>query len=86
MIRFIFVSLPLIVLFLIAVAFGALNKEVIAVDFIVAQQQISLAVLAALFLALGFLIGLFSMLGAQLLLRRENRKLKKQLVSHKSIT
>lgn len=86
MIRFIFVSLPLILLFLIAVAFGALNKERVAVDFIFAQQQLSLAVLAAVFLAVGFLIGVFSMFGAQWLLRRENRKLKKQLVSQKSIT
>ncbi|QGT95294.1 LapA family protein [Pseudidiomarina andamanensis] len=84
MIRFIFVSLPLIVLFLIAVAFGALNKQVIAVDFIVAQQQISVATLTALFLAVGFLIGLLSMLGAQWMLRRDIRKLKKQLVNSKS--
>lgn len=84
MIRFIFVSLPLIVLFLIAVAFGALNKQVIAVDFIVAQQQISVATLIALFLAVGFIIGLLSMLGAQWMLRRDLRKLKKQLVNSKS--
>ncbi|PHR66846.1 MAG: hypothetical protein COA51_00080 [Idiomarina sp.] len=84
MIRFIFVSLPLIVLFLIAVAFGALNKQVIAVDFIVAQQQISVATLTALFLAVGFIIGLLSMLGAQWMLRRDIRKLKKQLVNSKS--
>lgn len=84
MIRFIFVSLPLIVLFLIAIAFGALNKQIIAVDFIVAQQQVSVATIAAIFLAVGFLIGLFSMFGAQFVLRRENRKLKKQLVSDKS--
>lgn len=84
MIRFIFVSLPLIVLFLIAVAFGALNKQVIAVDFIVTQQQISVATLTALFLAVGFIIGLLSMLGAQWMLRRDLRKLKKQLVNSKS--
>lgn len=84
MIRFVFVSLPLIILFLIAVAFGALNKHVIAVDFIVVQQQVSVATLAAIFLALGFIIGLLSMLGAQLMLRRDLRKLKKQLVSPKS--
>lgn len=84
MIRFIFVSLPLIVLFLIAIAFGALNKDVIAVDFLVGQQQVTVAALTALFLALGFIIGLLSMLAAQLLLRRENRKLKKQIMSDKS--
>ncbi|WP_417658243.1 lipopolysaccharide assembly protein LapA domain-containing protein [Pseudidiomarina sp.] len=84
MIRFVFVSLPLIVLFLIAVAFGALNKHVIDVDFIVVQQQVSVAALAAIFLALGFIIGLLSMLGAQLMLRRDLRKVKKQLVSSKS--
>jgi len=84
MIRFIFISLPLLVLFLIAVAFGALNKQIIAVDFIIAQQQIGVATLAALFLALGFIVGLLSMLGAQFILRRENRQLKKQIVSIKS--
>ncbi|CUA82604.1 lipopolysaccharide assembly protein LapA domain-containing protein [Pseudidiomarina woesei] len=84
MIRFIFVSLPLIILFLIAIAFGALNNQVIAVDFIIAKQQVSVATVGAIFLALGFIIGLFSMLAAQFGLRRENRKLKKQLVSDKS--
>lgn len=84
MIRFIFVSLPLIVLFLIAIAFGALNKQVIAVDFIIAQQRVSVATIAAIFLVLGFIIGLLSMSAVQLGLRRENRKLKKQLVSDKS--
>ncbi|SFV22232.1 lipopolysaccharide assembly protein LapA domain-containing protein [Pseudidiomarina donghaiensis] len=84
MIRFIFVSLPLIILFLIAIAFGALNNQVIAVDFILAKQQVSVATVGAIFLALGFIIGLFSMLAAQFGLRRENRQLKKQLVSDKS--
>lgn len=84
MIRFVFVSLPLIILFLIAIAFGALNKQILAVDFIVAQQQVNVATLAALFLAVGFIIGLLSMFGVQMSLRRENRKLKKQLMSDKS--
>lgn len=84
MIRFVFVSLPLIILFLIAIAFGALNKQILAVDFIVAQQQVNVATLAALFLAVGFIIGLLSMFGVQMSLRRENRKLKKQLMSNKS--
>ncbi|WP_417665151.1 lipopolysaccharide assembly protein LapA domain-containing protein [Pseudidiomarina sp.] len=84
MIRFVFVSLPLIILFLIAVAFGALNKHVITVDFIVVQQQVSVATVAAIFLTLGFIIGLLSMLGAQVMLRRDLRKMKKQLVSSKS--
>ncbi len=80
MIRFIFISLPLILLFLLAVAFGALNKAIVQVDFLVVQSQVSIALVAALFLAVGFFIGLVAMSARTLMLRRELRKLRKQVV------
>mgnify|MGYP001201184362 FL=1 len=84
MIRFVFIGLPLLLLFLIALAFGALNKQVVAVDFIILQQQLNLATIAAVFLALGFIIGLLSMVGAYWVARREVRQLKKQWAKSKS--
>ncbi|MDX1525001.1 MULTISPECIES: lipopolysaccharide assembly protein LapA domain-containing protein [Idiomarinaceae] len=80
MIRFLFVSLPLLILFLIAIAFGAMNNTPVTVDFLAVQQQVSLALVAALFLALGFIIGVIAMLARQFLLGREIKKLRKQLV------
>lgn len=79
MLRFVFVLLPVVVLFLLAIAFGALNKSEIQVDFIVLQAELPLAVVAALFLVLGFVIGSIGLLSRNWWLRRENRKLKKQL-------
>lgn len=84
MIRFVFIGLPLLLLFLIALAFGALNKQVVAVDFIILQQQLNLATIAAVFLALGFIIGLLSMVGVYWVARREVRQLKKQWAKSKS--
>lgn len=84
MIRFVFIGLPLLLLFLIALAFGALNKQVVAVDFIILQQQLNLATIAAVFLALGFIIGLLSMVGAYWVAHREVRQLKKQWAKSKS--
>ena len=84
MIRFVFIGLPLLLLFLIALAFGALNKQVVAVDFIILQQQLNLATIAAVFLALGFIIGLLSIVGAYWVARREVRQLKKQWAKSKS--
>lgn len=84
MIRFIFIGLPLLILFFIALAFGALNKQVVAVDFIILQQQLNLATVAAAFLILGFIIGLLSMFGAYWVARREVRQLKKQWAKAKS--
>ncbi|HET8815864.1 MAG TPA: LapA family protein [Pseudidiomarina sp.] len=79
MLRFVFVILPVVVLFLLAVAFGALNKNVIEVDFIVLQSELPLAVITAIFLVLGFVIGVGGLLSRNWWLHRENRKLKKQL-------
>lgn len=81
MLRFIFIGLPLLVLFLLAVAFGALNKQSIPFDFLVGEVTLPVSVLTGLFILLGFLLGILSMLGRQLVLRNENRKLRKQLTA-----
>ncbi len=80
MIRFVFVSLPLLILFLIAVFFGALNKQLVSIDLFVGNYSLPVAAIAAGFLLLGFVIGLLSMAGRQVLLRSENRKLRKQVI------
>ncbi|MDN7124229.1 lipopolysaccharide assembly protein LapA domain-containing protein [Pseudidiomarina terrestris] len=81
MLRFIFIGLPLLVLFLLAVAFGALNKQSIPFDFLVGEVTLPVSVLTGLFILLGFLLGILSMLGRQFVLRNENRKLRKQLTA-----
>lgn len=84
MLRFVFVILPVVVLFLIAIAFGALNKGMIQVDFIALQAELPLAAVAAIFLLLGFFIGLGGLLARNWWLRRENQKLRKQLAKGQS--
>ncbi|MGQ4275804.1 lipopolysaccharide assembly protein LapA domain-containing protein [Pseudidiomarina sp. E22-M8] len=84
MLRFIFIGLPLLLLFLLAVAFGALNKQAIPFDFLVGQITLPVSVLTGAFILLGFLLGLLSMLGRQWVLKNENRKLRKQLVGRES--
>lgn len=79
MLRFIFVSLPLLLLFVIALAFGALNKQVIEIDFIFTQATLSMASLSAIFLSLGFVLGALSLFAKLMTVRHENRKLRQQL-------
>ncbi|MBY6062987.1 DUF1049 domain-containing protein [Pseudidiomarina sediminum] len=81
MLRFLFIGLPLLVLFLLAVGLGALNKQAIPFDFMFGTVQLPVAVLAGLFVGFGFLVGLASMFAKQVALRNENRKLRKQLVA-----
>ncbi|CAB0150068.1 Lipopolysaccharide assembly protein A [Pseudidiomarina piscicola] len=84
MLRFIFIGLPLLLLFLLAVAFGALNKQPIPFDFLLGQITLPVSVLTGMFILLGFLLGLASMLARQVALKSENRKLRKQIVSRES--
>lgn len=69
----------MLLLFLLAVAFGALNKQTILIDFMFGQINLPVAALAAIMLLLGFVIGLLAMLGRVWLARREQRKLQQQL-------
>lgn len=81
MLRFIFIGLPLLLLFLLAVGLGALNKQSIAFDFMFGVVHLPVSVLAGLFVGFGFVVGLLSMFAKQVALRNENRKLRKQLVA-----
>ncbi|RUO60211.1 lipopolysaccharide assembly protein LapA domain-containing protein [Pseudidiomarina insulisalsae] len=84
MLRFIFIGLPLLVLFLLAVAFGALNKQAITFNFLIGEVTLPVAVLAGLFIALGFIVGLLAMTAKQIALRNENRKLRRQVTQRDS--
>ncbi len=77
MIRFIFVVLPLLVLFLFAVAFGALNQQQLSVDLLIGRYDMPLTWVVAGFLLIGFLLGLLSMLARQLGLRNQLRHQRK---------
>lgn len=77
MIRFIFVVLPLLVLFLFAVAFGALNRQQLSVDLLIGRYQMPLTWVVAGFLVIGFVLGLLSMLARQLGLRKQLRQQRK---------
>jgi lipopolysaccharide assembly protein A len=77
MIRFIFVVLPLLVLFLFAVAFGALNQQQLSVDLLIGRYQMPLTWVVAGFLVIGFVLGLLSMLARQLGLRKQLRQQRK---------
>ncbi|MGX5914086.1 lipopolysaccharide assembly protein LapA domain-containing protein [Aliidiomarina sp. Khilg15.8] len=77
--RVLFVLLPLAVLFIIALVFGTYNKTTIPVHFIVAQKEMTVAALLALFLGIGFLFGAFSMSLSYWRLRMKNRRLRKEL-------
>jgi putative membrane protein len=84
MLRFIFIGLPLLILFLLAVAFGALNKQAISFNFIIGEMTLPVSVLTGLFIGLGFLLGLAAMSTKQVALRNENRKLRKQVIKRES--
>lgn len=79
MLRFIFIGIPLLFMFLLAVAFGALNKQAIPFNFIIGEVTLPVAVLTGLFIGLGFALGLAAMATKQIALRNENRKLRKQV-------
>jgi putative membrane protein len=77
MIRFIFVVLPLLVLFLFAVAFGALNQQQLSIDLLIGRYDMPLTWVVAGFLFIGFVLGLMSMLARQLGLRNQLRQQRK---------
>ncbi len=77
MIRFIFVVLPLLVLFLFAVAFGALNQQQLSIDLLIGRYDMPLTWVVAGFLFIGFVLGLLSMLARQLGLRNQLRQQRK---------
>lgn len=79
MLRKLVVIIPALVLFVIALAFGAQNSQILEVDFFVAKQSINLATLMALFIGAGFVFGVLCMLMSRWRLQLRVRKLRKQL-------
>lgn len=77
--RVLFILLPLVFLFILAMAFGAYNKNLIPVHFIVAQKEMTVASLLALFLGIGFIFGTLSLSLSYWRLRVRNRRLRKEL-------
>lgn len=81
--RALFVVLPLLLLFILAVAFGAHNKMVVSVNFIAAQKDMTVASLLALFLGIGFLFGVLTVSLGYWREKIRNRKLQKALNKQK---
>lgn len=77
--RALFILLPLVLLFVFAMAFGAYNKATVTVHFIVAQKELTVAALLGIFLAIGFVFGAFSMSLSYWRERIKNRRLRKEL-------
>ncbi|ELX7502499.1 DUF1049 domain-containing protein [Vibrio fluvialis] len=76
----------LLALFLIALAFGSQNQEIVTFNYLLAQGEFHLSTLLGSVFVVGFLIAWIifgSMhLKSQLEIRKLNRKLKKQTSSH----
>jgi len=79
MLRKLVVIIPALILFVVALAFGAQNSQVLEVDFLVTKQQINLGTLMALFVGAGFVFGVLCMLLSRWRLQLRIRKLRKQL-------
>ena len=69
----------LIVVLLLAVAFAVQNTAAVNVSLLLWKSQASLAIVMALCLALGFLIGLLAVVPSYLKGRRHARNLERQL-------
>ena len=81
--RTLFVVLPLILFFVLAVTFGAHNKMTISVNFIAAQKEMTVASLLALFLGIGFVFGALTMSLSYWREKIRNRRLQKALTKQK---
>ncbi len=83
MVRALFILLPLLVLFVFALVFGAHNKMVIPVNFIAAQKDMTVASLLGIFLGIGFFFGALSMTLSYSREKLRNRRLRKALAKQK---
>ncbi|PYE34409.1 putative membrane protein [Idiomarina fontislapidosi] len=79
MLRRILIFVPIILLFLLALAFGAQNPTAVSVNFLIAKADFSVAGLAAIFLAMGFAIGLVLLTLYGIKWRIRNAKLERRL-------
>jgi len=52
----------LLVFLVIAFIFGSQNEEIISLNYLIAKVELSIAMVASLFTAVGFILGLFSTL------------------------
>jgi len=75
----------LIVVLLLAVAFAVQNTAAVDVSLLLWKSQASLAIVMALCLALGFIIGLLTVAPSFLKGRRHARNLERQLASRETL-
>lgn len=81
MLKKLLIVVPILVVFLMAMAFGAQNSQTVSVNFLVFKSELSLAAVAGIFLTIGFVLSLavyvVSVLRWRLRYRRLLNKLKK---------
>ncbi len=82
MARFILNLIPLLVFFLLALAIGSQNQELVTVNLLVAKPELKLSTLLAWVLGIGFIFGLVVFLGSHLSLRIRYRRMRKELSQH----
>lgn len=91
MLRLILTLIPVTIVFLLAFLLGRHNETQVMVDWLFVTQQTSLAVVLALTLSVGFVLGLFTLMVGYLRLKWQNQRLRKALVkasahaSHKDV-
>lgn len=82
--RVLFIIIPLLGLFILALLFGAHNRLSIPVNFIIAEKEMTVSSLLAIFLGLGFFCGVLSMSFSYWRERIRNRRLTKELARRES--
>lgn len=80
MLRLILTLIPVVVVFLLAFLLGRHNDTQVMVDWLFVTQQTSLAVVLALTLSVGFVLGLLTLIVGYLRLKWQNQRLRKALV------
>ncbi|MCH8500334.1 MAG: LapA family protein [Aliidiomarina sp.] len=80
MLRLILTLIPVAVVFLLAFLLGRHNDTQVMVDWLFVTQQTSLAVVLALTLSVGFVLGLLTLIVGYLRLKWQNQRLRKALV------
>lgn len=80
MLRLILTLIPVVVVFLLAFLLGRHNDTQVMVDWLFVTQQTSLAVVLALTLSVGFILGLLTLIVGYLRLKWQNQRLRKALV------
>ncbi|ATZ74299.1 DUF1049 domain-containing protein [Idiomarina sp. X4] len=84
MLRKLLILIPVLAIFLLALAFGAQNTQVINVNLLVLNADMTVASLLAIFFGSGVLVGLLAMFLSNLYWRYRCRKLSKLLSKQQS--